>query len=209
MTTDITSRLGRHYQACFRAHGATARGVDWRDQETAEVRYERMLAVIDPQAAGTPSLLDVGCGYGGLLDYARGRRRAIDYTGIDVVAEMIADAGGRFPDARFVCGDVMTEYAGPSFDYVVCNGVLTQKLDASIREMDAHANRLVRHLFAIARRGIVFNMMTSFVNFTAPNLFYKSPLETLAFCLSELSTQVRLDHAYGMYEYCVYVYRDA
>jgi hypothetical protein len=74
--------------------------------------------------------------------------------------------------------------------------------------MDRFARRLIRKMFSLARRGIAFNMMTSHVNFMAPNLYYKNPLEIIAFCASELSRRFRVDHAYPLYEYTVYVYRD-
>ena len=50
--------------------------------------------------------------------------------------------------------------------------------------------------------------MTTHVNFTAPNLFYKNPLEMLAFCTTELSRKFKIDHAYPHYDYTMYVYRE-
>ncbi|MDV7400003.1 hypothetical protein RZS08_51785, partial [Arthrospira platensis SPKY1] len=86
------------------------------------------------------------------------------------------------------------------YDFVVCNGVLTQKLHHSIAEMTAYAHRLLRAMFAHADVGIAFNVMSTHVNFMAPNLYYRSPVELLAWCLQELSPRVRLDHAYPLFE---------
>jgi hypothetical protein len=63
-------------------------------------------------------------------------------------------------------------------------------------------------MFSLARHGIAFNMMSSHVNFMAPNLYYKNPLEITAFCATELSRRFRVDHAYPLYEFTMYVYRD-
>ena len=206
----VTQRLGEHYARTFAEHGATARGVDWGTEESVRLRYDRMLAVADgPKVEGDapPRWLDVGCGFGGLYGYARELDRAIDYTGIDVVAPMIDHARGRFPEATFLCDDVFAIGAARSFDYVVANGILTQKLETTIAEMDDFARRLIVHLFTLCDRGVAFNVMTNRVNFMAGNLYYKSPVEMLEFCLSHVTRHVRIDHAYPLYEYTVYLYR--
>ncbi len=214
---DPTANLGepiieaykRHYAATFAKHGASSRGVDWGEWPDVHIRYGKMLEVIEQDGAATsPSILDVGCGFGGLLDYAERRGLELDYSGIDVVPEMIEYARNAHPGARFVVGDVLSMADNQCVDYVVCNGILTLKLEASILDMDRFARRLIRKMFSLARRGIAFNMMTSHVNFMAPKLYYKNPLETIAFCAAELSRRFRLDHAYPLYEYTVYVYRD-
>lgn len=181
--------------------GATSRGVDWGEQSDVDLRYSKMLEVIGPQSAsGKPArVLDVGCAYGGLLEYAKSRRIVVHCIGIDLVPEMIEYARERHPDARFTVGDVLSGSDQLDVDYAICKGVLTLKLESSILDMDRFARRLIRKMFSIARRGIAFNMMSTHVNFSAPNLY--------AFC-GELSRHFRLGHAYPLYEYTVYIYRD-
>jgi hypothetical protein len=73
--------------------------------------------------------------------------------------------------------------------------------------MDAFAARLIRALFRACRVGCAFNVMTTKVNFFAPNLYYRNPAEMLAWCMSELTPHVRLDHAYPLYEFTVYLFK--
>jgi SAM-dependent methyltransferase len=208
-TDRIVADFRKHYAARFALHGATSRGVDWGEPSKLPVRYAKMLDVIEPGAtSGKPvSLLDAGCGYGGLLGHAKAKGLALDYTGIDVVSEMINHARGAHPDAQFLVGDVFSLSQAQSYDYAVCNGILTLKLEASLADMDRFARRLVQKLFSLARRGIAFNVMSSYVDFTGPNGYHKSPVEMLAWCAAELSPRIRLDHAYAPYEYTVFVYR--
>lgn len=208
MTTHpITKALRDHYSACFEAHGATPAGVDWGTQQSVDLRYRNMLAVIDPDRShGRPAVLDVGCGYAGLLTYAKSHEVDLRYTGIDVCDEMIACAAQDHPEAELRACDLFDLDPSATYDYVVCSGVLTQKLAASNLEMAAFARESVRRMWAIARHGVAFNAMTSHANYYAPNLFYWNPAEALAFCLS-LSSKVRLDHAYPLYEFTAYVYR--
>ncbi len=168
-----------------------------------------MLEVLPPDdqgKSGPVSLLDVGCGYGGLLSFAKEKNVALDYTGIDMIADMITFARRTHPDACFQTGDFLSLTFDRTFDYAVCNGILTLKLEASLRHMDLFAHLLLRKMFASVRRGIAFNTMSTYVDFIGPNGYHKSPVEMLAFCASELSTCFRLDHSYAPYEYTVYVY---
>ena len=50
--------------------------------------------------------------------------------------------------------------------------------------------------------------MTTHVNYQADNLYYRNPAELLAWCMSELTPRVRLDHAYPLWEYTLYLHRD-
>lgn len=206
---NVSEALREYYSACFEKHGATARGVGWSGEDAVRLRYDKMLAVLErdnTSGARTPTLLDVGCGYGGLLQRAQERSLDIDYTGIDVAENMILHARETFTGGRFILGDVFELDEEKPFDYVVCNGILTQKLDTSIVEMEAFARGLVRKMFRLCHVGIAFNVMTNLVDYTASHLYYKSPVELLAFCLGELSRYVKIDHAYPLYEYTTYVF---
>lgn len=207
---DVSKALRDHYEGTFKAHGANSLGVDWgSDPAKLALRYDKMLDVLPPHGEGVPSLLDVGCGYGGLLVHARSLGRSIDYTGIDVAASMIDWARGNIDGATFIAGDILDDNAAlaPAYDYVVCNGVLTQKLDTPGSEMDVFAGALIKRMFAKCRHGIAFNVMTTKVNFFANNLYYRNPAELLGWCMSEVSPHVRIDHAYPLFEYTTYIYK--
>lgn len=203
----ITRSLRDHYAARFAEFGPTPQGVDWGRTEDVELRYHQMLAVIDSEKVSPFTLLDVGCGYGGLYDYAKRRWPYMCYIGVDAAEEMIVYAASHIPEAQFYCEDVLTWETEERFDYVVCNGILTQKLSASIAEMDRFAHALIKKMFSLCNRGVAFNVMTTKVNYMVENLYYRNPVELFAYCLTEITNKVRIDHAYPLYEYTVYLYR--
>lgn len=209
MIDRISEGLGRHYAEKFALHGPSSRGVDWgADQSKMFLRYEKMLDVLAASADPRPSLLDVGCGYGGLLAYAMDNGIELDYTGIDIADNMIDWATLNLQHGEFIQGDVMSHPFERVYDYVICNGILTQKLDTPGLEMDVFASRLIRRLFALTRCGMAFNVMTTKVNHFANNLYYRNPAELLAWCMSEITPRIRLDHSYPLYEYTVYLMKD-
>lgn len=203
---NISEILLEHYRSTFLLHGSTIQGVDWGDNEHAAIqRQEKMLEVV--RGSGSSTLLDVGCGFGALAEIIEARSLPLIYSGIDVVEEMILAARQKQPNLKFICGDILaTELGG--FDYVVCNGVLTQKMGASTLAMNQFANRLIKKMYDIANVGIAFNVMSTHVNFQRDNLYYRNPSEILAWCMSELTPHVRLDSAYQpWFEYTVYLYK--
>ena len=207
----ITQLLVEHYGHKFAEHGACSEGVDWGpNPEDHRLRLDRMLAVTDLglQPVIRQSLLDVGCGYRSLLDLFNERGLELSYSGIDVCAPMIDFARARHKNHSWLVGDVMDLEGKGRYDYVVCNGVLTQKLGAKIRDMDGFLKEVVAKMFELCRVGVAFNVMTTHVNYMVPNLYYRNPVELLAWCMSELTSRVRLDHAYPMFEYTVYLYRE-
>jgi SAM-dependent methyltransferase len=208
--TDVSRKFAEYYAPLFEKHGNTPQGVDWGPvAEDHLLRADRMLELTT--RGSTPnariSILDVGCGYGMLLDEINRRQLAVDYHGIDLSDAMIAAARQRHPDAGWTAGDILTADL-PVFDYVICNGLLTPKLDIPMRAMDAFAKSVVRRMFDLCRIGVAFNMMTTHVNFMAPHLFYRNPVEWLAWCMTELSPRVRLDHAYPLFDFTIHLYRE-
>lgn len=206
----IAESMKSHHEKVFATYGATPRGLDWGERESDLIlRYDKMIELVlrGQRLNRTPRLLDVGCGYGGLLEHIRARNLNIDYNGIDICEPMIAEARRRLPGVSFFCDDILEATDIGSYDYLVCNGIMTQKLDASIPQMSAFVRSLVRRMYEISTEGVAFNLMSSRVNFMVGNLFYCNPVEILSWCMAELSPNVALDHAYPLYEFTTYVYK--
>jgi SAM-dependent methyltransferase len=205
---NVSKSLKQHYEETFRQYGATSRGVDWGEHEERQLlRYEKMLAVMESGRKAIPSILDVGCGYGGLLDYANKNGIPIKYTGIDVAENMVSWARGKFPKATWIVGDILETEIDQRFDYVVCNGILTQKLEVPGLVMDEFAGRLIHRLFDLCDIGTAFNIMTTKVNFYSNNLYYRNPAELFSWCMTEITPRIHLDHSYPLFEYTMYLYR--
>lgn len=205
------TQLVEHYEACLAQHGDSPRGVDWPNPQDAQTRYKVMLDVVRP-AQGTVQLLDFGCGAAHLYEYIqRHELHQMDYAGLDLSADFITLARRKFPTLTFYHLDLLTahEHELPSFDYVVLNGVLTEKLQMNCEEMWDYAQQLLRAVFAKTRIGLAFNVMSKQVDWERDDLFHL-PLDWLAtFLVRELSRHFVVRHDYGLYEYTTYVYRTA
>ena len=205
----LYSQIIEHYEDCLARHGDSHRGVDWPNPQDAATRYRVMLEVIRSQQERM-SLLDFGCGAAHLYEYIQQQHLSqIDYAGLDLSADFIVLSKSKFPTRPFYHVDILAEEETslPSFDYIILNGVLTEKLNMSFEEMWDYTQRLLCAVFAKARCGIAFNVMSKQVDWERADLFHL-PLDLLTgFLTRELSRHFNVRHDYGLYEYTTYVYR--
>jgi SAM-dependent methyltransferase len=199
-----------HYEACLEEHGDSHLGVDWPKAEDVDKRHRVMLDVIRPGSQRV-TLLDFGCGAAHLNEYIRcAGLDNIEYVGLDLSEKFVRLSKSKFPEQQFFCLDLLDDDSSlPSFDYIVMNGVFTEKRALSFDDMLAYFKRLLTRAFAHARAGIAFNVMSKHVDWERGDLFHL-PFDTLAvFLKDELSRHFVFRNDYGLYEYTTYVYRES
>ena len=204
-----------HYESCLDKHGDTHLGVDWPKAEDVATRYRVMLEVIKPDAGSAAaggrklSLLDFGCGASHLYEYMRERGLdGIEYAGLDLSEKFVALSQSKFPANEYFCMDVLDESVQlPAFDYVVMNGVFTEKKELSFDEMFDYFARLLRKVYESARVGVAFNVMSKHVDWERDDLFHL-PFDVLAaFLKKDVTRNFVFRNDYGLYEYTAYIYR--
>jgi len=203
------SSIVRHYESCLKKYGDTHLGVDWPNESDAKKRYRVMLEVIRPDIPDRVSLLDFGCGLSHLYEYILEHQLDhVEYSGLDISEKFINISRSKFPAVSYYCLDILDEQVDlPRFDYIVMNGVFTEKRDLSFDEMFTYFKKVVSSVFQEARVGIAFNVMSSHVDWKRDDLFHL-PLDMLAsFLVKELSRDFVIRSDYGLYEYTTYVYR--
>lgn len=186
MDHDLTP-IGAYYDALSDLDD-DARKVAWRACHDQEVRFENLLEVLDDRRVDRGlSLLDVGCGLGDLYGYLqRTGRGAVQYTGVDLLPDMIAGARARWPEARFLNRDLIhTPLHGESFDVVVCSGALS----VTVPDHAFVVQTLIARMVHLAREAVAFNMLSARHQQAAPHacdphLHYADPLATYAYARS-------------------------
>lgn len=199
-----------HYEKCLEEHGDTHLGVDWPNAADAERRYRVMLDVVRRPHSGPVTLLDFGCGAAHLKEYlGRHSYKEIEYAGADASERFIELSRVKFPGTPFYCLDVLKNDASlPDADYIVMNGVLTEKRGLSFAEMFEYMSELLTRVFPRARIGLAFNVMSHHVDWQRDDLFHV-PFDMLAaFLKTKLSRHFLFRADYGLYEYTTYVYRE-
>ncbi len=199
--------LLQHYEACFAAHGDTAKGVDWPDAESARTRYRIMAEVA--RDAPDFDVLDLGCGAGHFLCYLREHYRGqFRYQGLDLSLTFTDFCRRKFPNASFTCGDILQRGVTiPSCDFVVMNGLFTERCSLSYGEMMDFTCRMLERAFLGAKQGIAFNLMSKLVEWERDDLFHVPYDEISRFTTARLSRNHVIRADYGLYEYTMYIYK--
>jgi SAM-dependent methyltransferase len=196
------------YHASLAEHGATSsRGVGWNDPGLQRLRFALLAQVME--GSEPVSVADFGCGTGALFWYLATRLEPPplgSYVGYDLTPGMIAAARTLFDDprARFVVGTEVTE----DTDYVLASGALTIRPGVDDEAWAAHVRDVLRTLWARARRGVAFNLLSDEKEYPNPDVYRGDPDEWAQWCMRELpGSAVALVRQFELDDFTVLVRR--
>ena len=198
----------KYYESCLDKHGDNNLGVDWPNKEDVDTRFKIMTDIVINKDINN-KILDFGCGCGHLYEYILKNNLNITYSGLDISPKFYELCKTKFPNQKFYNIDILKDYSDSikNVDYIVINGVFTEKRDLTDEDMWIFMTDSIKKLFQIAKIGIVFNLMTPIVDYKDDKLFYVS-FDKLGFYLKEnLSRNFIINNNYKLREYSVYVYK--
>lgn len=206
MSSNVADEQSELYGEKIRRHGDTTDGLIWGTRVKQQHRFEQIRAALEPDLE-SPSVLDVGCGTGDFHAWLQEQGIAHDYTGVDITPEVLEMASEKFDDVELVECDLAETSLSSQYDFVTLSGTL-HALPESVEaeQMRAYARRLIEGMFEHTRHAMVFNFMTTYVDYRDEDLLYLDPTRLFDFCQHELSRHVELRHAYGLYEGMIAVY---
>ena len=210
MEKSIHSSIVEHYEQCLAQFGDTHLGVDWPNSTDANTRYRVMLELVRDKKSPA-SLLDFGCGASHLYPVLlSGEYSKLSYAGLDASRAFYELSRSKYPENKYYLLDVLTGAdALPMHDYIVMNGVFTEKRSLTYEQMLEYSQRTIKVAYEKARIGIAFNVMSEFVDWKRDDLFHLEIAVLVSFIIKELSKNFVIRNDYGLYEYTVYVYKDA
>lgn len=204
-------KIVAHYEDCLDRFGDTHLGVDWQKAEDAYKRYQIMLNIIQNNKGKKVTLLDFGCGTAGLLDYInKCKIITIAYSGLDISPAFIKVCKSKYPDTPFYNIDILeTDIPNVSlsyFDYIVMNGVFTEKINLTHKQMFNYFCSVVEKVFPYCKRGIAFNLRSKQVDSEDRELFHLSLDELAWFLVKKFGRHFIIRNDYELEEYTVYLY---
>lgn len=210
MTRRSYLTLAKHYEACFERFGDDHRGVDWPNADEAAARYEVMLDLCLGKDNSPVSLLDLGCGLSHFYDFiVSNEHDHIHYSGLEISKAFYRHCKKKYPENEYYFADILVDASEvPVFDYIVMNGVFTEKRELDYDEMFDYLKAMLKVCISKCNVGLAFNVMSKSVDWEREDLFHVSMQELSDLLSEEVSRSFVFRSDYGLYEYTAYVYKD-
>lgn len=192
-------RIAAYYDDLVDRYGLDPRAVDASSEASLLLRYEALAGVGDLTGR---SVLEVGCGLGGLGRYLIDRYDDVRYLGIDLSSRMIEEGRKAHPELDLQHRSMMQVPEGDHWDFVLAQGIFYLLGD----DAEAQSQRLVAKMFALAEEAAAFTAISSWSPSQEAAEYYMDPVRTLAYCRT-LTARLVLRHDYHPGDMAVYLYK--
>ncbi len=205
---EIVKDLKTYWDKNAEKYGDSPKAFDWGSRTSQVKRFEVLCDILPISKPFT--VLDVGCGLGDLQGLmAKWVNQPFTYTGVDISPKMIELAREKHPPINSPVIFKVHDMAKPLerlYGYVLLSGTLNKRI-AEEEEQYAWALQVLRNCWAVAHKGMAFNMLSTYADHTSPDDFQYQPSKILEFCMG-LSRWVKLDHTYMPHDFTIYLWRD-
>lgn len=197
-------RIAEFYTDNLEKYGISSKSVGWPEEETQILRFEKLLYVIDYKTDPI-SVNDLGCGYGELFRYLITNKFNIcKYIGYDISENMIVAAKNYLKnDSRvnFNLDNKINYFA----DFSVSSGIFNVKFEENDKVWNEYILEILNNLNQYSSKGFSFNLLSKYVDYKEPHLFYGDPLYYWSYCRNHFSRYVSLLHDYQLFECTIVV----
>lgn len=191
------------YDSNIEEFGLDAKSVGWGTKEKQYLRFKKLLEVVENKDEPF-SINELGCGYGELVKFMEEEQFAFSkYRGYDISEKMIHAAQQYISNTKTEL--LVQDKVSKAADYTVTSGIFNVMFDEEKSQWIDYIKRTLNQMFEHSRKGIAFNLLTKYVDFESPNLYYADPSDFFDFCKRELSKKVTLLHDYPLYEWTIIV----
>lgn len=199
--------VAQYYTERLYKYGATPMGLDWKDEESCEIRFgsfDRLFLSDMPRF----SVLDFGSGYGAFAAYLFQKQRGFEYLGYDVSREMCTEGKRLFRDRSGVqfTSDLPKDAVA---DFVIACGTFNVKLDCGEKEWKKMLFEKLEFLYGISQQGLGINLLSDNAEShkRESKLFYANAIEILRFFNKNLGARCLIDHSYSRWEFTALAFR--
>jgi len=190
----------QRYQRRIAEHGATFESLNSGSEEKQAIRQWVHASALRGEQ---PSILEVGCGLGDFYKYLIGQKRDCSYHGYDIVPEYIAECRRVYPQAGFEVRNIFLDGIDGIYDTVVMSQVLNNRYQKS--DNMQVMRRALELAFAHTRVSVSVDMLSTYVDFRNPDLFYYSPEEIFRMAKA-IAHRGLIRHDYRAFEFCVQMF---
>ena len=204
--------LQEHYTALYSRYKDSPLSLQHNSLEQQQKRFKLLSKYIKSNY----DVFDLGSGLGDFYQYLRGNSKfSGHYTGMDLVKEFIQRSEVKFAEnslTTFINANFLEFVDLPIFDYAIICGTFNNYIPGI--DSYEYLYKTLSRLYSHVRKGISFNLLSTFVSYEDENLCYFNPLDVFKYCKKELTPFVSIKHDYILsdegypYEFTIYLHRE-
>ena len=151
------------------------------------------------------SVLDIGCGFGDAIDYFNKVFKKYEYSGIDIVPKLIAEAKRKHAGKTFYCSDFLEMKLKRKFNFAFGSGIFNFKLEKS--DNYGYIENVIKKSLESVDEGVAFDFLSDKVDFKYEHTFHSSPEKILKIAY-KYSNNIILRNDYMPFEFCLIIFKD-
>jgi SAM-dependent methyltransferase len=187
MSGSRLKRIREHYGPRIAPQRPSYDVLDWSSPASQQARFRVLLQNVDLREK---SLLDVGCGLGDLYAMLQQSPAGVEYTGVDIIPQMVQEARRRHPQGRFLCADIFqaNPFGEEAFDVVFCSGTLNLNLGNNL----AFLPTAIACFLESSRDYAVFNLLHTRAAAAGDDCYFHYDPRFVARVLKPLPCEIRM-----------------
>jgi SAM-dependent methyltransferase len=182
----------------------TLASVHWEDEQKALYRYHLINKYIAKESS--TSVLDIGCGNGGLFKYLNYSGFRGSYAGYDINEMLINAAKSIYPkhSSCFKVIDILNDEINEKFDFVVLSGLFNSNYGQDFKWVCSFLEKM----YSLANKKVIFNAISTYTNFKEESMYYTDPCKISDFIIKNLSSEIILEHGQLPYNFQIIINKD-
>ena len=150
-------------------------------------------------------VLDVGCGFGHMMDYLQAWGINAQYTGVDICPAFIEIAKKRHPEVDFRLLNILDSDIEEKWDWVFLVGAFN--VAPKKQRWWPYVQEMIKRMYDLCTEGVAVDFLSSYVDFQKEKSFHAKPEKVFSFGKT-LTRRVVLRHDYMAYEFTLYLYKN-
>lgn len=194
----------KRYSTRYKKFGYSPLTLGW-DKGKQNIRFDVLTSEYNFSGK---SVLDIGCGFGDLNKVLQAKFGGnYNYTGVDLVPELISEARLRYPDKnkRFIVDDFLDINLEEKFDYALASGVFNHSLSSADNYDLIEAT--IDKALSLTNDGVAFDFLSDKVDYKHEHTFHSSP-EKILRIVYKFSRNIVLRNDYMPFEFSIFIFKD-
>lgn len=201
----ILKKIQELYSENLAKEGISSTAVGWRTIDSQNLRFEKLSGII----ANTKipiTVNDYGCGYGAHLEYLIKLGLSVkEYNGYDISDSMLDAARKKLISYATKVNLYKTQTINTKADYTFVSGTFNVRFDSDDKKWEEYIKSKLNEINYYSEKGFSFNLLTKYVDWREPHLYYGDPCYWFEICKREFSKKVSLIHDYPLFEWTIWV----